>query len=295
MNWWEAAEAAEKEAAAALAKSKTDAPKVEEVAPAPAVDDLDRELDAEMAAKAAALRKAGMADEEIQRHVGDARAPSMASAEARLDEIRRLRKTDPKKYRSDPIQAEELRLIGQLSAAKESKAPPAATEAKTDEEQAEAATPTAAETRLAEIDEELAAIAGQRRSSKGAARDALDAKERELLQEATVVEVGGLLGADVAPEMASYLEAHCGVQAGVKALAGLVKGSGAGLEAWQEFDSLPATARTTIMQVALSGNGSLSGIERAIEKALAASARDLAAYKAWRDRHGEQIRAGLTR
>jgi hypothetical protein len=315
------------------------------------VDDLDRELDLEMAEKAATLRKAGFTDEEVARHVGQAPAAvSTASTQARLAEIRALKSTAPKRYWANETQAEELALIEALQGAKAGKAAPAATEhaddpaalarklssiwglrtsdpakyasdatakeatalletlqasadgraalaaarsARRPAPAASEAKPTAAETRLTEIDEELAALQDQRRNAKGAERDRIDEKERTLIAEAEVVEVGALLGDDVVGDMVPYLSAHGGVQAGVKALAGLVKGSGAGAETWADFDGLPAAARTTIMQVALAGNGSLSGIEKAIERQLSGS--DLAAYRAWVGKHGDQIRAGLRR
>jgi hypothetical protein len=291
LPWWEAAAAAEAEASKATGRpqsSKAD----------PDAAAADAELDAEMAAKAAALRKAGMSADEVERHTGKSSpAVSKASLESELAELKALKSTNAKAYWSNEVQARELELIEQLQSAKSGKAAPArtlqnsagsATDAKADD-----AKPTAAETRLAAIDEELAALQEKRRDTKGKERDKLDARELELIAERQVVEVGSLLGEDVAPEMVEYLGAHGGVKAGVGVLAGLVRGSGTDITTWQEFDALPPAVRTAAMKASLGHNGSLSGIDKSIETSLSGS--DLAAYRGWRDRHGDAIRAGLVK
>jgi hypothetical protein len=300
LPWWEAAAAADARAQAEMDAAKPPVARAEK-APAPAAkpdaasSSIDDEIDQEGRTRAAELRRLGFDDAAIERHVGRAGAPSatLADVEKELAELAALRKTDQRKYLSTETQARELALIQLKQHIKAGKAPSvSAAEAIATKEEAE---PKAAEARLAAIDAELAELQDQRRNAKGGERDRLDAKERTLLQEATVVEVGGLLGADVAGDMTEYLSAHGGVGAGIKSLAGLVNGAGAGIETWQAFDAMSPKVRTTVMQHALAHNGSLSRLDASIEKALSGSGSDLAAYKAWRDAHGEVIKAGLVR
>jgi hypothetical protein len=259
------------------------------------ISEVDRELDAEAASRAAELKRLGASDEEIERHAGKSaaqRAVSLASVERELAEVTAKMKT-ARGAEYNQLDKRQLELIEALQAKSEMATPAQEPEADDGDGEEEPGETTAAESRLAKIDDELTAIAEKRATVKGAERDKLDERERELLQERMVFEVGTYIGEDVAGEMVGYLEAHGGVAEGMGVLAGLVKGSEAGAETWADFDAMPKGVRVVVMQHALAHNGSMRRLEESIEKALTGS--DLQAYKAWRDRHGQTIRAGLVR
>jgi hypothetical protein len=273
----------------------------------PARDAINDELDREASDRAAALRKAGLTDEEIGRHTGATgkpqAAPAQASLQARLDEVRAMRTSCPKDYWSAPIQEAERELIAAIERSKSGKVMPAKTEdagegsdPATGEEK-----PTAAETRLAALRSEIEEVKELRKTDRRAydKNEALQQKERELLAEAEVAEIGLYLGEDVAAEVREMWSEQGGVEARIGTLAGMVRSISGALSTedttafGSEFDALPARARVTIMDHFSTDGGSLSARRAAIEKSL--SGADLAAVKAFWGKWGVAIRAGLVR
>jgi hypothetical protein len=154
-----------------------------------------------------------------------------------------------------------------------------------------------AETKLAKLQEELAEIRSKARALKGAERDALEARERELLAEVEVAEAGLYVGEDVAPALVATWGQQGGVVHHVGVLAGMVRSiSGALDDAGRgafvaDLEALPAAVRKlTYEQFSVAG-GSLKARLDAIEKGLTGA--DLAAAQAFRAKHGEALRRGL--
>ena len=262
--------------------------------------DIDAELDAEFAQRATAMRRAGFSDEEVRRLAGEpaGKAPSRASLETRLAEIRALRQTDMKRYLSAEIQAEELSLIASIEMGNAG-----ATE--TDGEVEDDATeeepePTAAETKLAELQEELAAIQGLRKSDpKAYAKEETQARERELLGEIEATTLSIYFGEDVAPALRDRWQDQGGVEARAGAAAGmanLLRSSMSDEEAASfgaALDQLPPKVQVEIIDQFSVPGGSLTKKREAIDKAL--SGADLVAAQNFWDTWGEQITKGLVR
>jgi hypothetical protein len=121
-QWWLAQEQAEAKAAAELAAAGKPVPKKAEVEPA-SKDSIDAELDREDAERAAALKRLGAGDEEIQRHVGKVEPkPSKTDIERLLGDLAEMRRTNPKLYWSNEVQAQHLALIEQQQGLKAGKA-----------------------------------------------------------------------------------------------------------------------------------------------------------------------------
>jgi predicted transcriptional regulator len=271
----------------------------------PARDAINDELDREASDRAAALRKAGLTDEEIGRHTGATgkpqAAPAQASLQARLDEVRAMRTSRPKDYWSAPIQEAERELIAAIERSKSGKVAPAKTEdaGEGSDPATGEAEPTATEAKLAELREELDQIAEARKADRKRYDERAQQRERELLAEIETVELGRFIGQDIASDVRETWGDQGGVEARLGVVAGMVRSLTESFTPEQtqafgtEFDRLPAAARVQILDHFSVSDGSLSARRAAIERSL--SGTELSAVKAFWSKWGSAVEKGLVR
>jgi hypothetical protein len=264
------------------------------------VDAIDAELDAEQAQREQRMRRLGFTDAEISNQRGAAgepkSVPSLTSVEKELAALAEMRKSGDRAYWNSENQAKELRLLEQVQAAKSGKAP-SESEGETAGEQDEDGEPTAADARLAKIDDELAALQEKRQGVKGAERDKLDARERELLGERETVDLGRFIGDDVATTMRDRWADQGGIEARLGVVAGMVRSLSESMspaevtEFGSSFDALPAKVRVAVLDQFSIDGGSLSARRAAIEKSLTGA--DLAAVQKFWSRWSNAVQKGL--
>jgi hypothetical protein len=279
------------------------APKTEaKPATAPEPSEADRELDAELAAKTAALRKLGATEEEILRHTGSPAQPApavtLASIEKELAKIAETRRTDSRSYwRDEALQQKERDLIGlQLKLQAGGNAETAETEGT--EATGEADEPSDAEAKLAALQDELAEVQAKRKDAKGAERDKLDARELVLLREFEVTSVGALLESDIAEPMIERWSGAGGTDDRINTLAGYAQSLYSSMtepEAMAfaaDLKALPVAVRVELYDaMSVEGGAGLTARREAVLGALSGAAK-AAAESFWK-KHGEAITRGL--
>jgi hypothetical protein len=259
--------------------------------------EIDAELDAEDAARVANMRRLGLADPETAEK---APAATLASVEKELADVTARMKT-ARGAEFNALDRRQLELIQTRLDLQAGKAP--ATDAEGETEAAEdstdegAAELSPAETKLAKLQEELAAIRELRKTdAKAFAKEATQSRERELIAEIETVELGTYVGADIAGEVRDAWSGQGGVAANLVNVTGLVKSlqaSGVGEAFGTEFDALPTAARLAVMQHFGVAGGSLSAKRAAVEKVL--SGQDLAAVQRFWETWGAAVTKGLVR
>jgi hypothetical protein len=162
------------------------------------------------------------------------RVPGATNIEARLAEIRALRRTDEKRYWSNDIQAEELAL---LRARTSTKAEPAGAEG---EESGTEAEPSGdADAELASVERELAELKTARRASRtGALPPEREARELQLLDRQEVLEAGA---EGLSPELIERWREDGGLKANMERATDIAgrAGESAFAEIAAAVDSLP--------------------------------------------------------
>jgi hypothetical protein len=261
----------------------------------PPLDDDDR---AEFSAKL----KAGWSAEDAARHMGLTSAElrelqgtagaakpapevaSRASTEKQLADIRALRRSNPKMYWTDAVQARELSLLQALNGDGTTVAPPPKTAEPTTEQRQQQAEPESGDPKIAKLDDELAKVKEAQRTARGAELDRLEARELEIHSEIQRVEANAFLGEDAAPLILDRWNQAGGVEARFAALVGNIKAVrgmlGDQADAFAaSLDGLPLAFRVNLMDHASVADGDLIKQARAAMRGLEGS--DLAKAQAW--------------
>jgi hypothetical protein len=265
--------------------------------------DIDADLDAEQATREKQMRRLGFSDEEITRLRGEAGepaapAPSRASIEQKLAELKALKASNPKAYWSDETQAKELAIIEQREKLKAGPAKAAAEKAEGEEQQAEPQDSAAAEgaAELAKVEEELADIKKARRENPRSLTKEMESRELELIDRREILQANAQ---HLPGELVEAWRKEGGLKHNLDQARGTARAALDNLEAGDaealqaSFDALPETIRTEAFRyMALDGGGHTRSASDASVEAFAGIGEEAAALvRSWGGKASQKLGA----